>query len=144
METAHFLTWLIVFAFLSGIGLGVMIWAYVGSGSTSVLFRDPVMLPPVDGTPVETEAIALLQQGVVAFQAGKYRQSVDHFTQAIQLDPTLATAHHNLGLALANLKQDREAVSQWIRASELYAQQDQGEAIALVKQHLEFLKTRKL
>ena len=144
METAHFLTWFIVFALLSGVGLGAMIWAYTGSGSTSVLFRDPVKLPLADDSNVKTEAIAPFQQGVVSFQAGKYRQSVDQFTQAIQLDPTLATAHHNLGLALANLKQDREAVSQWIRASELYAQQDQGEAIALIKQHLESLKNREL
>jgi tetratricopeptide (TPR) repeat protein len=123
------------------LGLGVMLWAYRGSGSRAVIFPVPVALPE-SSQPASAAVEQPFQAGVKAFQAGDYRRSLACFQQVTQVDPASPEARHNLGLALANLRQDNEAVASLVRAGELYAQQEKGEAIALLKQHLELLQGR--
>ncbi|MGK7873033.1 MAG: tetratricopeptide repeat protein [Xenococcaceae cyanobacterium] len=143
MDIANFLTWFIVIAAVMGIGLGAMIWAYIGSGSTSLLFPNPVPAPPsFPPSNVPSELADYFQQGCDAYQAGNYRQAIDKFSQAIQLVSTFAEAYHNRGLAFANLRQDDDAVSNLVSAGEFYAQRGNQEGIAIVKQNLEALKAR--
>lgn len=139
MELTHFLTWLIALSVILTIGLGSMIWAYVGSGSVTLLFDQPVPLPTA--TPaIETEATQWFQQGYTAFQARQYQTAATCFQRSIQADRSLAEAHHNLGLALANWRRDREAVNALVEASQLYAQNGNRQAIDHLKHQLETLK----
>ena len=144
MEIANFLTWFIVIAIVAGVALGAMTYAYIGSGSTEVLFKDPVLLPPaLPLGDAGNKASALFQQGYDAFQAGNYRQAVDKFSKTIQMVSTFAEAYHNRGLAFANLRQDDDSVLNLVKAGEFYLQQGNQEAIAIIKQNLEALKARK-
>jgi tetratricopeptide (TPR) repeat protein len=140
METTNFLFWLVFIAAVAGGGLAAMIWAYRGSGSVTQVFEVPIAVPP--GLE-NANAASQFQQGVEAFQAGNYRQSVDCFTRVIQHLPDLAEAYHNRGLAIANLRQINEAVSNLVQAAELYLQQDQQAAAQQVKQNLELLKAKR-
>jgi tetratricopeptide (TPR) repeat protein len=142
MEITNFLTWFLFIAGVIGIGLGVMVRAYIGSGSISILFPDPVLAPPAV-LAADTEAAAQFQQGVAAFQAGKYRKAVNRFSQAIQRVSTFAEAYHNRGLAFANLRQDDDAARNLVKAGEGYLEQGNQDAFATVKQNLEALKARK-
>jgi tetratricopeptide (TPR) repeat protein len=145
MELTNFIAWSVIVVAALGIGLGTMAWAYVGKGSISVLFKEPILnLPEFPATEAGNKASVYFQQGIEAYQLGNYRKAKDKFSSALQLISTLAEAYHNRGLAVANLRSDDEAVADLIRSSELYQQQGNGNAIALVKQNLEALKQRKL
>lgn len=145
MELTNFIALSAIVVASLGIGLGTMAWAYVGKGSISVLFQEPILnLPEFPATDVGSKASVYFQQGIEAYQSGNYRKAKYKFSSALQLISTLAAAYHNRALAVANLRSDDEAVADLIRASELYQQQGNGSAIALVKQNLEALKQRKL
>jgi tetratricopeptide (TPR) repeat protein len=145
METADFLTWLILIGTLAVIGIGTMVYAYRGQGSLSVLFDEPLSLPPaLPDSDSGTEACVQFQEGYNAYKGGQYRQAIDYFTQAIHYESNLAQAYHNRGLAYANLRQDDDSVVNLLSASELYSQQDNKEALLLIKQHLQAIKARKL
>lgn len=121
-----------------------MISAYWGKDSVAVVFPEPIGLAA--GLPVPTlnpEAATQFQQGCAAYQAGQYRQAVDCFSQAIQLDPELAEAHHNRARATANLRRLTDAVAELVRASERYSQQDNAAGLSQVKQDLAVLKAKK-
>ncbi len=145
MELTNFIALSAIVVAALGIGLGTMTWAYVGKGSISVLFKEPILnFPDFPATDVGSKASIYFQQGIEAYQSGNYRKAKDKFSSALQLISTLAEVYHNRGLVLANLRSDGEAVADLIRASELYQQQGNGSAIDLVKQNLEALKQRKL
>jgi len=140
METVNFFTWIGVITAISLLAGWVMLWAYRGSGSVAILFPEPIgMVPISEGRAASTDQF---QQGMMAYQKGKYRQSVEYLGNAIAADPTLAEAYHNRGLAFANLRQDNDAVDQLMKAGELYLQQGNQEAIALLKQHLIQLRNK--
>ena len=141
MEITHFLTWFTIIAAIAGFGVGNMIWAYKGSGSTAVLFPKAIAAPSFSSD-AASEA-DLFKQGYDAYTYGKYRQAIEKLNQAIQLAPSLAQAYHNRGLAFANLRQDDDAAINLMRASEIYAQQEDEAGIATVKQNLLALKARK-
>ncbi|MGL5082988.1 MAG: tetratricopeptide repeat protein [Microcoleaceae cyanobacterium] len=144
METANFLTWFFFILSVAGAGIGIMTYAYQGKGSISVLFPDPVPLPnSLPDSGVETEATLQFQDGCSKFQAGDYRRAIESFTRALQQLETLAEAYHNRGLAYANLRKDDDSVINLLKASELYSQQDQGENLRVLKQHLQAIKSRK-
>lgn len=140
METTNLVIWLLVFGAIAAFGLGVMVWAYARSGGAIVVFSQPVEMA-TDPSGVVSETAALFQKGCEAFQAGQFQQAVNRFSRVIQKDEAIAEAHHNLGLAYANLRQDNEAVRYVLQAGELYDRQGNQAAIALVKTHLETLKT---
>jgi len=145
MELTNFIALSAIVVAALGIGLGTMTWAYVGKGSISVLFKEPILnFPEFPATDAGSKASIYFQQGIEAYQSGNYRKAKDKFSSALQLISTLAEVYHNRGLVLANLRSDGEAVADLIRASELYQQQGNGSAIDLVKQNLEALKQRKL
>lgn len=145
MEISDFLTWLILIGTVAVVGTGTMIYAYQGKGSISVLFDQPLPLPAsLPDSEIGTEASVQFQEGYNAYKQGQYRQAIEHFTQAIDQESTLAPAYHNRGLAYANLRQDDNSVVNLLSASELYSQQDNKEALLLLKQHLEAIKARKL
>jgi len=145
MELTNFIALSVIVALVLGIGLGTMTWAYFGKGSISVLFKEPILTyPEFPDTDSGTKASVYFQQGIEAYQSGKYRKAKDKFTSALELISTMAEAYHNRALALANLRSDDEAVADLIRASELYQQQGTGLAIDTIKQNLAALKQRKL
>lgn len=145
MEIASFLTWFILVVVVAGVGIGAMIYAYLGAGSLSILFEQAIPLPAtVPDSEAGTEAQVQFQQGYNAYQQKNYRQAIDYFSRAIQQVSTLAEAYHNRGLAYANLRQDDQSVVNLLSASELYGQQDKGEQLILLKQHLEAIRERKL
>ena len=47
----------------------------------------------------ESPAIKEAKQGLAALQAGKYEEAIGLFEKALQLDPSLASVHYNLGAA---------------------------------------------
>lgn len=145
MEISDFLTWLILIGTVALIGGGSMVYAYQGKGSISVLFDQPLSLPAsLPDSQSGTEASIQFQEGYNAYKQGQYRQAIDCFTQAIHQESSLAQAYHNRGLAYANLRQDDDSVVNLLSASEFYSQQDNKEALLLLKQHLEAIKARKL
>ncbi len=136
MEMGNFLTWAGAIALIAGFAIGVMRWAYVGSGSVAVTFDQPVSCKD---KPDESVSQAF-QEGCEAFRQGKFRRSLDRFGNALKSSDTFAEAHHNRGLVLANLRQDNDAVLSLVKAGALYLEQGNPEGYALVKQHLEQLK----
>ncbi|MEG3908284.1 hypothetical protein Q5691_00145 [Microcoleus sp. w1-18aA5] len=145
MELTNFIALSVIIALVLGIGFGTMTWAYFGKGSISVLFKEPILTyPEFPDTDSGSKASVYFQQGIQAYQSGKYRKAKDKFTSAVEQVSTLAEAYHNRGLAFANLRSDDEAVADFIRASELYQQQEAGFAIDTIKQNLSALKQRKL
>ncbi len=141
MELTNFLIWLIAIAVIIGVGLGTMVWAYLGAGSTNVLFPAPISSSAAKAA--ISELAEAYQQGYHAFESGKYRQAIIYFNQAIQLNPSLAEAYHNRGLAFANLRQDNEAVANLMQAGDWYAQQGNESAIIEVKANLNQIKASK-
>ncbi|MBE9040627.1 hypothetical protein IQ235_07515 [Oscillatoriales cyanobacterium LEGE 11467] len=147
MEIADILIGFIVLLLVLGIGLGTMIWAYVGSGSTSILFPDPISIldrkngPSLDS--MEEIATTTFNRGTDAYKQKKYRQAIEDFTACIDRMSSLAEAYHNRGLAFANLYQDREAVENLVKAGELYAEGNYEPGLRQIRQHLEILQTRK-
>ncbi len=140
MDTANFFIVLIAITLVASFGIGSMVWAYVGAGSRAVLFNEPISKLVDDE---KTEAIQSFQQGVAAFQSGRYPTAIEHFTQAIQLTPNFAEAYHDRGLALANLRRDDDATFNLVKASELYLEKGDRASLTLVKQNLKALKARK-
>ncbi|NEO27638.1 MAG: hypothetical protein F6K03_12280 [Kamptonema sp. SIO4C4] len=144
MEWGNFLAWIGTLALVVGGGIGAMIWAYVGSGSTVTLFSDPILFTPE--SPPEGQKNRLRERfdkGVEAFRMQKYRQAKEQFLQVVRQGTDWPEAYHNLGLAFGNLRQIDDAVASLVQASEYYGQQDRGDAIALIKQHLQTLKAYK-
>ncbi|NER37850.1 MAG: hypothetical protein F6J93_28480 [Oscillatoria sp. SIO1A7] len=142
MELIKLLIAAIALAAVIGIGVGVMLRAYIGAGSISVLFPEPIPAPAEPPADLESAAMEYFEQGLEAYRSGNYRQALDRLNLAIELASNFAEAYHNRGMTFANLRQDNEAARNLVIASELYAQQGKPEAIALVKQNLEKLKSR--
>ena len=144
MELTNFIALSVIVVAALGIGMGTMTWAYSGKGSISVLFKEPILnSQDFPATDAGSKAAVYFQQGIEAYQSGNYRKAQDKFTSAIQQVST-AEAYHNRGLIFANLRSDGEAVADLIRASELYQQQGNVQAIDTIKQNLAALKQRKL
>lgn len=150
MEIVDILVGFIVLLLVLGIGLGTMIWAYVGSGSTDILFPDPMSVldrengSPLDGLDgMEATVTTTFDRGTNAYKQKKYRQAIEDFSTCIDRVGSLAEAYHNRGLAFANLCQDREAVENLVKAGELYAEGNYEPGLRQIRQHLEVLQTRK-
>lgn len=143
MEILDFVAWFTVIGGLAGIGFAAMMWAYLGAGSISVVFDDPIQLPEAPIEVSDVKAFDYLQHGINAFKTKTYRDAVVEFSKAIQAAPRLAEAYHNRGLAFANLRQDGDAARDLARASELYIEQDNQAGIATIKQNFEVIKARK-
>ena len=140
METTNFLIVFIAITVVAGVGIGSMIWAYVGAGSRAVLFKEPILNIVSDQ---KNEALQQFQQGIIAFREGRYLAAIEQFTQVIQLDSTLAEVYHDRGLAFANLRRDDDATFNLVKASELYLERGDRASVTIVKQNLEALKVRK-
>ncbi len=141
MDTSDLLIWIGMVVGIGGFGLGVMLWAYQGAGSRTIVFDEPISLPPVQ---VDSEEQQLARVGCEAFRQGKFERAIAHFTQALQHDATLAEARHNLGLVQANLKRDNDAVRSLVQAGEVYLEQGNREGYERVKADLATLKTQRL
>jgi tetratricopeptide (TPR) repeat protein len=133
----------IVIAVLTSVaafGIGSMVWAYSGSGSTAVLFREIMPVPSGLGD----EAVDGFQQGIGLYLGGRYRRAIDCFNQVLALYPESAAAYHNRGLSLANLRQDDGAVLSLLKAADLYLAAADRDSAGLVKQQVLALRERKL
>lgn len=145
MVSQPLILWSFVITAIAAVGIGAMVYAYQGTGSVSVLFAEPVPDPGTDQpSEITPDAAAAFSLGETAFQAGRYRQAVEQFTAACRLASGFAAAHHNWGLAAANLRRDDDAVRQLAIAGEFYLQSDDLAGAALIRQHLQALKARKL
>lgn len=140
---ASFWIWFLFVALVAGIGLGSMLWAYFGQSSVAVVFPEPVA---TEGQPVPTlnpDAAIQVQQGAEALRSGHYRKAVSCFSRAAQLDGELAIAYHNRGRAVTNLRRINEATADFLKAGELYLQQNDTLGYAQVKQDLETLRANR-
>jgi tetratricopeptide (TPR) repeat protein len=140
METSHLGLVVVVLFGVAGSFVGTMLWAYQGSGSVAVLFREvmpvPVGLP--DG------ARSAFQSGVSAYIAGNYRPAISSFSKVLQADPGCIAARHNCGLAYANLRQEDSAMVSLLKAAEGYGAIGDSNSVALIKRQLEAIRERKL
>ncbi|MDY6937261.1 MAG: hypothetical protein SWY16_06300 [Cyanobacteriota bacterium] len=143
MEIVDILTGSIVLFLVLGIGVGTLVWAYVGSGSTSVVFPQPVPLPEATEDDRVDEAIAReFLAGTEAYEAKKYDRAVENFSTCIERSGQFAQAYHNRGLALANLCRDREAAANLVKAGECYAEGNNEGGVRQIRQNLETLQAR--
>lgn len=80
--------------------------------------------------PVErkTAAMKLYSDGIDLAEAGQFTQAVEHFQQAVKLDPKYAEAYSALGRAYFKLQQWQKAADNLHRASELNAKQREVQA----------------
>jgi hypothetical protein len=143
MEIANLRIVIAVLLLVVGSSLGIMLWAYQGAGSVSALFAEVMPMPPVSVgiRPLSEEAQRLFQEGVSGYIRGKYRRSVDRFSRVVAAEAGCAAAVHNLGLALANSRQDDKATAQLLKAGTLYLQAEDPASAALVKLHLNKLRS---
>ena len=139
MEMLNFLALFSVVAIALGGGIGIMVWAYKGSGSQAVLFVDAVLMSPALK---KTDVASTFHQGYDAFQAGNYQSAFESFTEVIQAAPECPEAYHNRGLVLANLLKDNQAVKDLAIAANLYAERENGTAIGMIRNQLEQIKAR--
>lgn len=139
MEILPFVTWFGVVAIALGVGMGSMLWAYRGKGSPQILFTDAVLMSP---RLRKTDAASTFHQGYDAFQAGNYLEALMAFSEVIQNVPNSAEALHNRGLVLANLGKDNESVRDLVLATEVYAERNNGTAIALIRKQIKSIKHR--
>jgi hypothetical protein len=135
MELGNLIIAIVTLGLIATSGLGILIWAYNGSGSVAVLFRE-VMPVPAELTAADQ---LLFQQGIAAYITGQYRRSAERFSQ-IRRHPA---ALHNLGLALANLRQDDRATRELLNAAAAYQEIDDRPTIDLIKQQLTKIRQRK-
>jgi hypothetical protein len=135
MELGNLIIAIVTLGGIAASGLGILIWAYNGSGSVVVLFREVMPVPDDLGATEQT----LFQQGIAAYITGQYRRSAARFSQ-IRTHPA---ALHNLGLALANLRQDDRATRELLNAAAAYQEIDDRPAIDLVKRQLTKIRQRK-
>jgi tetratricopeptide (TPR) repeat protein len=129
-----------VLASVAAFGIGSMVWAYNGAGSTAVLFREIMSVPSGLGD----DATAGFQQGIGLYLQGRYRRAIDRFNQVLMTDPESAAAYHNRGLCLANLRQDDGAVLSLLKAADLYLAKADPDSAALIKQQVLALRQRKM
>lgn len=137
METTSFIVWLVFIALILIVGLGAMLRAYQGSGGFAVRFAEPIIPPD---TSLDADTVLQFQKACDAYRSSKFRRAIDQFTRLIQLQPTLAEAYHNRGLAAANLHQDDQAVSDLLQAGEQYLEQGNSAGFDRIKQDLATLK----
>ena len=135
MEIQQFLGFFLLLA-VAIAGMGVMVWAYAGSGSRAVLFVTPV--------PAQESLGEAFNAGCQAFSEGEYAQAIAAFERELRSHPDHAEAYHNRGLAFANLRQDDKAVENLLKASQCYAEVDRPEALEQLRSQLQALKARKL
>ena len=81
MDTANFFIVVIAITAVASIGIGSMVWAYVGAGSRAILFKEPIFNVISDQ---KNEALQQFQQGIVAFREGRYPAAIEQFTQPPQ------------------------------------------------------------
>jgi hypothetical protein len=140
MELGNLITAIVTLGFVASFGLGMMIWAYNGAGSVAVLFREVMPVPP----DLAGAHQHLFQQGVAAYISGQYRRSADRFSQILNPSAPCVAAVHNLGLSLANLRQDDRATRELLKAAALYQTAGDSDSAELVKRQLVKLRQRKL
>jgi tetratricopeptide (TPR) repeat protein len=138
METTKVVGVLALLALVASLGIGVMVWAYLGSGSVSVLFTEVNPAPP--NLPASSQQA--FQAGIGAYITGHYRRAIVSFNRVIEQHPDCAAAQHNLGLAYANLRQDDTATFHLVKAAQLYAEQGDQVGVEFVKSHLQTLQRR--
>ncbi len=140
MEWGNLIAAIVTLGCVASFGLGMMIWAYNGAGSVAILFREVIPVPQ-DLSGAQQQ---LFQQGVAAYIRGQYRRSADRFSQILNPAAPCAAAVHNLGLSLANLRQDDRATRQLLKAAALYQTAGDSNSADLVKRQLVKLRQRKL
>ena len=131
-----FWIWVIVVLAVLGVGGGLLLVTTLRPLGRKTPFIEPItVLSLLIGEPAQSSH----QAGVEAYQAGRYGTAIDRFNQLIQQEPNCPEGYHNRGLAQANLGKNNLAVSDLLKAGELYDQQGTKEGIDVIKRQLEQL-----
>jgi len=87
----------------------------------------------------KAEACTHNMEGIKHFNhthAGHFEEAAKHFAEAIKVDPNLAEAHYNLGLALHNQGKHAEATEHFKTAAKLAPKNEMIQRSEILKQHL--------
>jgi tetratricopeptide (TPR) repeat protein len=112
------------------IALGTLSWQRcLAYRSQETLFRNNLLYNPLAW-------IAHYNLGVVSGQAGRVREEIEHYEQALRINPDYAQAHNNLGSALLRLGKPQEAIGQYEQALRIkpdYAEAQNNLGISLLR-----------
>ncbi|MEM9163360.1 MAG: hypothetical protein AAGC54_09855 [Cyanobacteria bacterium P01_F01_bin.4] len=134
-----FWIWVAVVLIILGIGGGSLVLTTLKPLGQQI----PFPIPMTNLSLLISEAAqASYQAGIDAYQASRYGAAIDRFNRLIQQEPHCPEGYHNRGLAQANLGKTNLAVSDLLKAGELYDQQGTKEGIDVVKGQLEMLSQR--
>jgi len=76
--------------------------------------------PPLPAPPGSNATAAQYNSdGIAHYEMGHWSIAKEHFASAVEIDPNLAEAHYNLGLALNKLDLQSEATTHFKKAAEL-------------------------
>lgn len=134
-----FWIWVVVVLVILGIGGGSLVITTLKPLGQKIPFPTPMTHLSLL---ISEAAQASYQAGIDAYQAGRYGAAIERFDRLIQQEPNCPEGYHNRGLAQANLGKTNLAVSDLLKAGEIYDQQGTKEGIDRVKEQLEALSRR--
>ncbi|MEO0455254.1 MAG: hypothetical protein AAF152_01555 [Cyanobacteria bacterium P01_A01_bin.114] len=135
-SSLDFWIWVVVVFIILGIGGGSLVSTTLRPLGRQIPFPKPITDLSLL---ISAAAQADHQAGIDAYQAERYGVAIDRFNQLIQQEPNCPEGYHNRGLAQANLGKTNLAVSDLLKAGELYDQQGTKLGIDRVKTQLEIL-----
>lgn len=134
-----FWIWTIVIGGVFALGAGAIAITTLNPLGSRIPFAKPV---PDLSIPLEAAAADAFQSGIQAFEKRSYADAVDAFNQVIETEPNCAEARHNRALAQANLGKLNLALPDFLKANELYDQQNTKAGVDAVMAALETLAKR--
>ena len=88
-------------------------WQQIG------IWRDSETLWKYTLTVTKNNSIAHNNLGLVPRAAGRLQEALEHFEEALRIDPNFAKAHNNIGNVLKDLGRSDEAISHYEKALEI-------------------------
>ena len=87
--------------------------------SACVFWQSDRLLHAPTAMSVNRAAAGHNEQGVTAYEQGRWQEAKEHFEAAVQASPVLAEAHYNLGMVLSKMGAEQEAYPHFMKAANL-------------------------